>query len=148
MGPLIHMWAMRVEAKHKVFTNIARSINCFKNITKTLATRHQQLACLDNDLFSDKITVSAQKKKFSNTPDFKKYKTSKIFENDFNLNECVSLKFLKINSIEYRKGLMLFIDGFIGEIEEILSTKCGYSLICSSFKINELNISLNSIKVS
>ncbi|XP_026018914.1 uncharacterized protein LOC113019411 [Astatotilapia calliptera] len=42
IGPLIHMWCMRFEAKHKFFK---RSVKNFKNITKTLVKKHQnQLA--------------------------------------------------------------------------------------------------------
>lgn len=145
MGPLIHMWAMRVEAKHKFFT--AKSTNNFKNIAKTLASRHQHLAALRTDLFLDKITPLVQKKKFINTPEYKLYQSSNIFPSDFNFNECDSLEFLKINGIEYRKGLMLLIDGSVLQIKSILSTKLGYSLVCSNFKINEFNAHLNSIDV-
>lgn len=147
MGPLIHMWAMRVEAKHKFFTEIAKSTNNFKNIAKTLASRHQQLAALKTDLFLDKIIPSVQKKKFINTPEYEKYQSSNIFPSDFNFNECDSLEFLKINGNEYRKKLMLLIDGSVLQIKSILSTKLGYSLVCSNFKINEFNAHLNSIDV-
>lgn len=42
MGPLSHIWAMRYEAKHAFFTQLAPTLKCYKNICKTLATRHQQ----------------------------------------------------------------------------------------------------------
>ena len=38
IGPLIHMWSMRFEAKHKVFKNTLKNL---KNITKSLAKKHQ-----------------------------------------------------------------------------------------------------------
>ncbi len=42
VGPLIHMWCMRYEGKHNFFK---KSVKNFKNITKTLAKKHQhQLA--------------------------------------------------------------------------------------------------------
>ena len=42
IGPLLHTWCMRFEGKHNFFK---RSVKNFKNITKTLAKRHQnQLA--------------------------------------------------------------------------------------------------------
>ena len=40
-GPLIRSWTMRYEAKLNYFKGIARSGN-FKNITLTLASRHQR----------------------------------------------------------------------------------------------------------
>lgn len=39
IGPLIHVWCMRFEAKHNVFK---RSVKNFKNITKTLVKQHQR----------------------------------------------------------------------------------------------------------
>lgn len=42
MGPVIHNWMMRFEAKHNEFTNMAKRTSNFRNITKTLADRHQQ----------------------------------------------------------------------------------------------------------
>lgn len=43
IGPLLHMWSMRFEAKHKVFKDTLKN---FKNITKSLAKRHQMaIAC-------------------------------------------------------------------------------------------------------
>ena len=38
LGPLIHSWCMRYEGKHNYFK---RQIKSFKNITKTLAKKHQ-----------------------------------------------------------------------------------------------------------
>ncbi len=38
IGPLIHCWCMRYEAKHNVFK---KQLKSFKNITKTLAKKHQ-----------------------------------------------------------------------------------------------------------
>lgn len=63
MGPLLNNWAMRIEAKHKFFTNIAKNVQCFKNITETLSSRHQQIACLDVGNFIQNITISRMKKK-------------------------------------------------------------------------------------
>lgn len=38
IGPLLYMWSMRFEAKHKMFKD---SFKNFKNITKSLAKKHQ-----------------------------------------------------------------------------------------------------------
>lgn len=38
IGPLIHVWTMRYEAKHTFFKS---SIKNFKNVTKSLALKHQ-----------------------------------------------------------------------------------------------------------
>lgn len=38
IGPILHVWAMRFEAKHRFFKS---TIKNFKNITKSLAEKHQ-----------------------------------------------------------------------------------------------------------
>jgi len=42
-GPLVHLWTMRFEGKHKVFKKIVHDTHNFKNILKTLANRHQNM---------------------------------------------------------------------------------------------------------
>lgn len=146
MGPLIHMSAMRMEAKHKTFTQIAHNTNCFKNITETLASRHQQIACLKNDMFVDNIIASKRKIKLHNSPNVETYKMLNILTK--NLEKSDSLEFLKINAFEYRKGYVLLIDGFVFEIVEILNVNNDFFFLCSLFKVNEFNDRLNSINIS
>ena len=40
-GPLIKVWAMRMESKHTYFKNILRNVKNFRNVAYTCATRHQ-----------------------------------------------------------------------------------------------------------
>ncbi|XP_068747232.1 uncharacterized protein [Montipora capricornis] len=42
-GPLVRNWVMRFEAKHNYFKKLVDKINNFKNITYSLAKRHQAL---------------------------------------------------------------------------------------------------------
>ena len=44
-GPLITMWTMRYEAKHRYFKRWASIMGNFKNISKTLAVHHQKHLC-------------------------------------------------------------------------------------------------------
>jgi len=44
-GPLVKNWCMRFEGKHKYFKKIAQTLGNFKNIAKTVATRHQRYMC-------------------------------------------------------------------------------------------------------
>ncbi|XP_030829580.1 uncharacterized protein LOC115919721 [Strongylocentrotus purpuratus] len=41
VGPLIHVWCMRYEAKHHYFGRVAESVRNYKNICKSLAKKHQ-----------------------------------------------------------------------------------------------------------
>lgn len=42
-GPLIRLWTMRFESKHSYFKQCARKLHNFKNLSATLAERHQLL---------------------------------------------------------------------------------------------------------
>ena len=42
-GPLVRNWVMRFEAKHNYFKRLSVKMNNFKNITCSLARRHQAL---------------------------------------------------------------------------------------------------------
>ena len=42
-GPLVRSWCMRFEGKHNYFKDLAHRVKCFKNIAKSLASRHQRL---------------------------------------------------------------------------------------------------------
>lgn len=49
IGPILYMWCMRYEAKHKFFKTQLKS---FKNITKTLAIKHQSCMAMYWESFS------------------------------------------------------------------------------------------------
>ena len=42
-GPLVHVWTMRFEAKHRFFKRVVHDTQNFKNVLKTLAIRHQYM---------------------------------------------------------------------------------------------------------
>lgn len=44
-GPLRHLWCMRFEAQHQYFKKLANVICNFKNVSASLAQRHQQRQC-------------------------------------------------------------------------------------------------------
>lgn len=58
-GPLVHFWTMRFESKHSYFKKTIRNLHNFKNVTKTLATRHQLFQCyqMAGNLFSSQVDV-------------------------------------------------------------------------------------------
>ena len=47
-GPLRHLWCLRFEAKHQFFKRLACIVYNFKNISKTLAHRHQMQQCWES----------------------------------------------------------------------------------------------------
>lgn len=56
MGPLVGMSMMRFEAKHKSLKKIANETFNYVNLTKTLATKHQQLLSTVDDSYTDKFS--------------------------------------------------------------------------------------------
>lgn len=42
-GPLVHLWTMRFEGKHRFFKRVIHDTQNFKNVLQTLATRHQHM---------------------------------------------------------------------------------------------------------
>lgn len=46
LGPLINLWAMRFEAKHRYFKQLKRTMN-FKNVCLSLSRHHQKLAAIN-----------------------------------------------------------------------------------------------------
>jgi len=45
VGPLIRFWCMRFEAKHNFFRRLSHIVCNFRNVCKTMATRHQLMQC-------------------------------------------------------------------------------------------------------
>ena len=50
-GPLKHLWTLRFESKHGFFKKIVRHIQHFKNITQTLAEKHELMQCCNENEF-------------------------------------------------------------------------------------------------
>lgn len=44
-GPPIRYWCMMYEGKHNYFKDMAHRVKSFKNIPKTMAQRHQEMLC-------------------------------------------------------------------------------------------------------
>lgn len=52
-GPLVDVWMMRFEGKHKFFQKVVHDTRNFKNVAHTLAVRHQKMMAfhLDSSTF-------------------------------------------------------------------------------------------------
>lgn len=62
LGPLVHFWSMRFEAKHGFFKHVSHITCNFRNICKTQAYRHQMMMCytlLSGQLFCHDFEVDA-----------------------------------------------------------------------------------------
>ncbi|CAN7978987.1 unnamed protein product, partial [Ixodes persulcatus] len=56
-GPLSHLSTLRFESKHSYFKRIIRSTQNFKNITYSMATKHEMLQsyCRAGQLYADEL---------------------------------------------------------------------------------------------
>lgn len=147
MGPLIHMWAMRMESKHTVFTTHFKNLNCYKNPTLSLSIRHEQLASFELHQFQTEIKESARKTKLQTCLNFNLYKQLNIFDDSFLTENWYALNFLKMDSFDYRIGMMLIRDNSVLEIEDIIAGSNRHFFVCCNYKISRYANDLNSIEI-
>ena len=148
MGPVLKMWTMKLEAKHKVFTDIARNTNNFININKTMATKHQQLLLTNEFSYSDEIQEGKIRTPLNNSEHFLHFfntSTDHIFTESI-VKESFLLKFLIINGIEYRKDVLVKDNGAFYEIDSILCSLEKYWIISTkSYECKSLDKYSNSL---
>ncbi len=107
-GPLKNFWCMRFEAKHQYFKKVARQTACFKNISKSLAKRHQMRQCWEM-LGEEMLIASNQSLSKSVSTLFSKLSEdiqiaiANCTNIDINANELVtSVKSLQLNNVKYK----------------------------------------------
>lgn len=147
VGPLIHAWMMRFESKHKVFTDFVHLSCNYKNISYTLAKRHQAKICKSNQrTFKIAPEISKSTYDITKSPHFNHYK-SYLFQAVGGENNVCGLKFIFDGSLEYRTGLILIEENEPFEILHVLSSNFRYFVLCIKFKILQFEKSLNSIEI-
>ena len=97
-GPLIQLWAMRMESKHVFFKGCIRTAKNFKNVCKTCSVRHQraQLSLYYRGLFPKKIDV----------PDQSAYCDTLPAGMNFSPNS-LSPAFVKVWGTKYEPGMLV-----------------------------------------
>ncbi len=103
IGPLLHAWSMRFEAKNKLFKNMLKS---FKNITKSLAKKHQMT------IGNHWETLSLQQKEFGpmNYFSLSDYENGEDLANALQITvqtDIYSTSWTKLDGTEYRPGLAI-----------------------------------------
>lgn len=134
MGPPILLWTMRLESKYKVLTEIARTKMNFINLSKTLATEHQQRICKQPNS-SSRTIPSKVHGNFSKSMQFRKYESiiSSVIGTDF--DKIRVHKFAKYDNIQYREGSLLIENDRVYEIENILSIDSNVFFVCVLHKV-------------
>ena len=111
IGPLLHVWCMRYEAKHKFFKS---SIKNFKNITKSLAKKHQIAVAYHWESLSTKGIESGPVKTKILTDVENGDLISEHFQIDL-LSEINVTTWVNHNGAEYHTGLVVCTD-FVHEM--------------------------------
>ena len=117
-GPLVSLWTMRFEAKHSFFKQAVRHINNFRNVTLSLATKHQfmvayNMLCPDDEKSAleveqvSKVPIDILNEDVVNTITQKYPKITAV-----NLAQIVT-----VNGINYKKG-MIVVHGSCGSLPE------------------------------
>lgn len=145
VGPLKHLSMMRFESKHKFFTDAAKSTQCFINIRKSLAFKHQEQICLKKYSIENVISESKRDK----APDVEfKFKFEAFLNSDgVDLENLDILPFLDFNSYRYQNGLFLIKNKLIYQIISVLRRNGDYSFLCEIYKTKTYDESLNSIEI-
>lgn len=111
LGPLVHFWAMRFEAKHNFFKRVSHVTCNFVNICKTMAYRHQMQLCysfLSGSVLRHTTEVGPGPSTFLSTIDG--FKDIQKDLRDFPvLSEVFVPAWLTFKGTEYRPGMTVFL---------------------------------------
>src|SRR5258705_9676947 len=146
VGPLIHHWSMRFEAKHQMFKQIAHGTRCFKNISKTFAKRHQMILAYHLQAGNlqpnshGKINVLGKLTYDQITSVENKYSVSFMLEATGDRAEVTCVNHIEWRGVSYRKGMVVLLscangDPLFGRISDILVLDDVDYLVCQNFKV-------------
>lgn len=145
MGALIQFSMKRYEAKHKEVKKCIGDSNNFKNLTKTITERHQQMMALKTQTYTDEFRRSAVVKLLD--PEFIVLQKALLEEKiDFGL-DVNEVKFLDYNSFRYSKGFFVVSGNFLHRIEKVLINGSEHYFFCRRFAFEKFDSFLNSIKI-
>lgn len=148
MGPVIHFWAMRMEAKHQYFKRIANKTNNFVNIKKTLAQRHQE-KFHSIPFASDEIIHGKA------IPFFEQKESDKYFEElqkrNFSYDSIAqssTIKSFKINNYPYKPDFLIANASNFFEIQFILEIENEILFLSHKmYEIQNYDSFLNAFKI-
>lgn len=105
IGPILHTWCMRYEAKHNFFK---KQVKSFKNITKTLAKKHQiQMAYKWATFDPNRVTTGPGKMLALQAMDWG-YEMAEVLQVPVETN-VLTVRWAKHSGIVYRSGLVVCV---------------------------------------
>lgn len=149
MGPVIRFWAMRMEAKHQFFKNIAFRTKNFINIKQTLAQKHQEKSFATSTFHLDDIE-RGKETFFMENDDCVKYfeELRAINISDDSIEKSIVIKSVKINSCHFKPGFLIASTSNFLEIQYIMLIESQIYFLCNkSYDIQYYDSFLNSFKI-
>lgn len=138
IGPIVHMNMLKYERKHQELKKyLTRN---FRNLTKSLAEKHQEMLCMNEISFDDEV-VEGHKRKLE---------TESNYENVLNIfrsDDIYEIKYLNINNYCYRFGLTFIHEATFYRIQKVFDVKNEYFLLCLPCKIIKFRDFLNSFEI-
>ncbi|XP_025765360.1 uncharacterized protein LOC109203258 isoform X2 [Oreochromis niloticus] len=147
IGPLIHMWSMRFEAKHKVFKNTVKN---FKNVTKSLARKHQIFIGYHWETSPLNHIEYGPLKSFN----LDREDNTQMFARALHAapRDLFSSSWIKFSGTEYRKGLIICINvenemPVFGRITTILLADSTTFFLVDKLLVDNLNEHFHAYRV-
>lgn len=145
VGPVIYMSTIRYEAKHQVFKHMAQNTKNFKNITKSLAFKHQQRLCQIGVSCAHEIHCQ-KPRPISNETIAQHGEVLSTFEQNVKL--FMYTESLSCNNYEYRNGFLFIHDSSLHKIYKILCIDNKYIFLCKKCEVIHFDDFLNSFEVN
>lgn len=116
-GPLIHTWTMRFESKHSYFKRCIRASKNFRNVTKSLADRHQLFQAYQSTgtLFGPQVHVSDSTRFY---PELYGQNIQTVVEEfDLNSSNSVVTEKVQVKGTTYANGMHVLLRYTKGQLQ-------------------------------
>lgn len=153
VGPLINIWCMRFEAKHRELKRYANVVSSRVNITKTLALKQQLMLCerfLSNKGFEDNFQFGPTTQFINNSLDIFKCNVPNIYCIDISTINVTN--WVRIFETKYKINDMIMVDNedlpIFGKIKHIFFTNSeNIWFICQQYKTIHFNYHLFAYEI-
>lgn len=145
MGPIAHMSTLRYEARHQLTKKLARGVNNFVNINKTIAMKNQKQFALQG--FSYANVLQPSKSKQLTQKFYEMYKETYSLYFDCDLEDLKYVIYLRFNNCEYRSGICILHNFKLFEIDKVICHEQKYYFLCNRLHFVSYDTFLNSLEL-
>lgn len=134
MGPISYMSMMRFESKRSALKLMGKKANNFKNITKTISTRHQAELAYKGFTFVNNMCSGKLSRCELELVDNAQY--IEIIKNSFDQNLTImKTKWCTLNNFTYKQQNVIIVYRRFWKIENILIVNQQHYFLCSSVDV-------------